>query len=102
MFNVGSYYNGELKVYTVFLDNGIPKCLKIHTSKTEEKNGLRISFAVQEKDIEQFKQKAIEVFEWFKIKPKINFWFNFKPFKNFNCFLFKLLNIFFLNSKRYS
>lgn len=77
MFNVGSYYNGELKVYTVFLDNGIPKCLKIHTSKTEEKNGLRISFAVQEKDIEQFKQKAIEVFEWFQIKPKINIELNY-------------------------
>ena len=77
MFNVGSYYNGELKVYTVFLDNGIPKCLKIHTSKTEEKNGLRISFAVQEKDIEQFKQKAIEVFKWFQIKPKINIELNY-------------------------
>lgn len=72
MFNVVSYYDGQEKTYSVFLDNGIPKCVKIHEEDSIEASGLRISFNVLEKDINNFVERAKSVFNHFKTKPLFN------------------------------
>ena len=72
MFNVTSFYNGSKNTYTIFLDEGIPKCIKIHSAKTKEENGLKISFNVEEKDVNTFKEKAEQVFKYFQMKPNLN------------------------------
>ncbi len=65
-FNVSSYYNGEQRSYSVFIDtDGQPATMHVHTQPTSEPNGLEISVPVKEGDIRRFEEEATAVFRYF-------------------------------------
>jgi len=71
-FTVVSKHKGTKSVYTCFLnEEEVPSILKIGSEPTREENGLRVEFAVQEKDFNRFADEAKKVLRPFKIKPII-------------------------------
>ena len=71
LFVVTSYQNGIKRIYTSYLENGLPKIAKMHEETTDEKNGLMVSFSVKPEDFDTFYYKAKSVFHSFKNKPNI-------------------------------
>jgi len=71
-FTTTSYYNGKQYTYIAAIDDtGVPTLNLIHSTDTNEPNGLEIGFAVKQYDFHEFSQKAIRVFHYFKRKPII-------------------------------
>lgn len=72
-YMVTSYQDGYMKVYSAFMEaQKVPTIDKIHEEPTEEPNGLRVQFAVDEKDFRKFQEEAAYVFKTFwSIKPNI-------------------------------
>ena len=71
-FTSTSYFNGMKLVYVASLDEaGEPSLNLFHTEKTNEPNGLEISFAVKSCDYSEFTAKAKRIFHYFKNKPTV-------------------------------
>jgi len=71
-FSASSYYQGMKYTYIAALDeSGVPTLSLFNTCETDEPNGLEISFAVKQYDFNEFSNKAIRVFHYFKMKPII-------------------------------
>lgn len=71
-FTTTSYFNGTQYTYIAAIDEaGVPTLNLIHSTDTNEPNGLEISFAVKQYDFQEFSQKAIRIFHYFKMKPII-------------------------------
>lgn len=65
-FTTISYYNGVKRVYiNAKNDERLPTINLIHTSETNEPNGLEISFAVKSKDINSFIENTKKILEFF-------------------------------------
>ena len=72
-FTTTSYHNGKQYTYIASIDEaGVPSLNLIHSTDTTEPNGLEISFAVKQYDFQEFSQKAVRVFHYFKMKPIIH------------------------------
>lgn len=72
-FNITSYTDGVMRMYTLCRnEQDIPELQYYGAADTEEPNGVEISFAVKPEDFEIFKEKAIEVYQYFPLKPLIN------------------------------
>lgn len=72
-FTTTSYFNGTQYTYIAAIDDaGVPNLNLIHSCETSEPNGLEISFAVKQYDFQEFSQKAVRVFHYFKMKPIIS------------------------------
>lgn len=70
MFTITSFFNGMQFVYSAFLnESGTPSIVLINESETEEKNGLKVQFAVKKEDFSEFKYKTEEVFRYFNSIP---------------------------------
>jgi len=71
-FTSTSYFNRMKFVYVASLDEvGEPSLNLFHTEKTNEPNGLEISFAVKSCDYNEFTSKSKRIFHYFKNKPTI-------------------------------
>lgn len=71
-FTVTSYFNGECRIYSCFINSeDEPDISLMDKSKTDEPNGLEVKFAVRSENFFEFKNKAEEVFKYFKQKPEI-------------------------------
>ena len=71
-FTTTSYFNGKQYTYIAAIDDaGVPTLNLIHTTDTNEPNGLEISFAVKQYDFQEFSQKSVRVFHYFRLKPII-------------------------------
>lgn len=71
-FTSTSYFNGMKYVYVASLDeSGEPSLNLFHTEETSEPNGLEVSFAVKNYDFNEFTNKAMRVYHYFKHKPTI-------------------------------
>lgn len=69
-FTVTSYFNGEQRSYSVFIDeDGRPATSHLHTLPTNEPNGLEVSVPVKTSDIQSFNSEASGVYRFFDIKP---------------------------------
>jgi len=72
-FTTTSYHNGKQYTYIAAIDDaGVPTLNLIHSTDTNEPNGLEIGFAVKQYDFHEFSQKAVRVFHYFKMKPIIS------------------------------
>lgn len=72
-FTTTSYFNGQQYTYIAAMDDaGVPTLNLIHSTDTNEPNGLEISFAVKQYDFQEFSEKAVRVFHYFKNKPIIS------------------------------
>lgn len=77
-FTVTSRYNGRKKVYSAYLDKGLPYIVRQTDDPTDECNGLEVNFPVKASDSWEFQSKAESALEFFKPKPKINISINIK------------------------
>lgn len=69
---VESTFNGEIKTYSAFIDEqGEPSIVLMNVEKTDNPNGLSVQFPVKTCDIDNFRNKAAEVYKYFKVKPII-------------------------------
>ena len=71
-FTVSSRYNGTENHYSMFRDEtGMPSSALLGSNPTSEPNGVTVTMPVKRDDINQFSEKAIQVFKWFETKPVI-------------------------------
>lgn len=72
-FVIASYVNGTKTTYNAFIDpSQIGKIAKLASESTTEENGVEISVAVRDQDIQAFAEKSKALFRYFKVKPIIN------------------------------
>lgn len=71
-FTTASYFNGKKYTYIAAIDDsGVPTLNLFSTTDTNEPNGLEISFAVKQQDFQEFTNKAMRIFHYFRMKPII-------------------------------
>ena len=82
-FTVTSYHNGIKSTYVAQIDETSQgKIIKMDESKSKEPSGIEIKIAVAEDDVNTFQKEALDLFKYFKIKPKVTG--NDQPIKDFN------------------
>ena len=65
MFTVTSFFNGFQYVYSAILnEQGMPTILLVNESETDEHNGLKVQFSVNEVDVSEFLAKSEKVFKF--------------------------------------
>lgn len=71
-FTVVSYQDGHETSYAIFRnEEGLPCFTKMGTRKTNEPNGLKVTFPVAQKDFGRFKDTVEKVYYWFDPQPNI-------------------------------
>ena len=73
-FYVVSTHGGKKRTYTMYKgDKGIPAVSLMATEAPEPDwaRGLRVGFAVKQEHIQEFSDKADEVFKWFRVAPEM-------------------------------
>ena len=69
-YSVTSIYKGEKRVYSAYLNEaGEPDLAELSNEKTDEPDGLEVSFAVASKDFYTFISKLPNVLKYFTVKP---------------------------------
>ena len=72
-FTVTSYLDGEKRVYNSFKnEHDEPVFVLLSKEDSDEVNGIEVMFSVDEHDIEEFKDKAQEIYQYFKVIPKFD------------------------------
>lgn len=71
-FHVTSYIDGIKYRYECKRENGIPSIQFIRQEPTKEKNGLEIFVPLQNYNSGEWKNKALAIFEYFKVRPNTN------------------------------
>jgi len=71
-FAIMAILDGEKRLYNAFMDAGTPKIALLVTEPTDEEQGVEISFAVQHKDHDAFKQAARRTLLGFDVMPENN------------------------------
>ena len=71
-FIVTSYFNGEKKVYNSYKnERNEPVFALLSEEDTDEPNGILVTFSVEQDDVEEFAEKAQEVYKHFKVLPRL-------------------------------
>lgn len=71
-FTVASYYNGEVRKYSVYMEAGLPQITLLTTNPTTEPNGLAVRVAVADNKRSVFAYEAGRVYAYFPVKPVSN------------------------------
>ena len=73
-FTIVSTKNGVKRIYTCHIgEDGAPAISRLHEGPADADwpHGVMVTFPVQARDIAEFHQKAIEIFQWFRIQPEL-------------------------------
>lgn len=73
-FTIVSTKDGFKRIYTCHIgDDGAPAISRLHEGPADADwpHGVMVTFPVQTRDIAEFHQKAVEIFQWFRIKPEV-------------------------------
>lgn len=69
-FMILSHQKGKVTTYNAFIDpSNVGRIAKMHTTDTDEDDGIEIQIPVNEGDIRAFRDKAQEFFKYFKVTP---------------------------------
>ncbi|MFZ9658657.1 MAG: hypothetical protein ACO29Z_08265 [Crocinitomicaceae bacterium] len=72
-FVITAFVDGVKTTYNAFIDpSQIGKIAKLASEPTKEENGVEISIAVKDYDVQSFHDKANNLFRYFKVKPVVN------------------------------
>ena len=72
-FVITAFVDGVKTTYNAFIDpSQIGKIAKLTSEPTKEENGVEISIAVKDYDVQSFHDKATHLFRYFKVKPVVN------------------------------
>ncbi len=71
-FTVVAAKDGVQRTFTVYRENGVPKCVFMHESAApaDWQNGLEVSFSVKATDVGTFAAKAAQVYEFWDVRPE--------------------------------
>jgi hypothetical protein len=70
-FMVNSYKDGTLTIWNAFIDtSNLGQMAKMGEVPTDEPNGIEVVIPVKNDDIHKFREKAFNLFAFFKIAPK--------------------------------
>lgn len=82
-FVVVSCYNGKETSYCAFIDaSGCPAISKMYERETNDSNGLKVSFNIQETDVLRFIKEIRNQLKFFKVKPLTNFYVEWHELKD--------------------
>lgn len=73
-FTIVSAKDGFKRIYTCHIgEDGAPAISRLHEGPADADwpHGVMVTFPVQTRDISEFHQKAVEIFQWFRIKPEV-------------------------------
>lgn len=73
-FTVVSVKHGIKRIYTCYIgDEGTPCISKLHEGPADAdwQHGVMVTFAVQDKDVNDFHRKTAQVVRWFQVKPVV-------------------------------
>lgn len=73
-FTVTAVKNGIMRSYVCHLDDaGAPAISLLHSAPAPKdwQHGVSVGFSVQNHDINAFRVKAIQIFRWFAVKPRV-------------------------------
>lgn len=71
-FMVVSYCDQIKTIYSAIIgEDGFPSIVKMHEELTDEPSGMEISLTVSSSDIQNFAQRAAEIYKYFDVKPNI-------------------------------
>jgi len=71
-FLINSFVDGTKTSYNAFIDpSEIGQISKLSSSKTNEPNGVEIVVPVKQEDCDTFYRKAVDLFKYFRVTPKI-------------------------------
>jgi len=72
-FVINSYIDGVKHSHNAYIDpSQIGQISKLSEESTTEKNGIEIVVPVNDSDVQEFADKAKNLFEWFKVRPKVH------------------------------
>jgi len=71
-FTITAIKDGIKGQYSAFIgEKGVPAIVQLLDEKTDEGNGVEISFAVENRsDMRQFQHEAKKVYKWFQLRPE--------------------------------
>jgi len=71
-FVINSFVDGTVSSYNAFIDpSQVGRISQLYTKKTKEKNGIEIEIPVNQEDVDSFREKAINLFQNFEVKPVV-------------------------------
>ncbi len=72
-FTVTAIKNGTQRIYSAFInEQGVPSIAQMSEELTDAGNGVEVKFSVTDRsDYNTFRSEAYDVFQWFKLQPKI-------------------------------
>ena len=79
-FNVSSFQNGLVRLYSIFMgENGVPQVAFINESKTEEPNGLCVSYNIKREEMKLFVEDIYKVLSYiepnkYKYEPNVAYY----------------------------
>lgn len=74
-FIVESRFEGEIRQYTCFIDaDGIPVITLLSCESTDECNGLTVKVPAMDSDFLDFRNKALQIYNWFSPRPNVKNW----------------------------
>lgn len=69
-FVINSFLNGKKSIYNAFIDpSQVGQISKIGEENTNEENGIEIVVPVRESDVQEFSDKAKDLFKFYKVRP---------------------------------
>jgi len=72
-FTVTSYFDGKKRVYNSFKnEHDEPVFVLLSEEDSDEAKGIEVMFSVAEYDVEEFKEKAQEIYQHFAVVPKFD------------------------------
>jgi hypothetical protein len=73
-FTIVSTKDGMKRIYTCHIgDDGAPAISRLYEGPADADwpHGVMVTFPVQSRDIAEFHQKAVEIYQWFRVKPEL-------------------------------
>ena len=72
-FVINSFTQGTKTSYNAFIDpSQVGRISKLSEESTDEENGIEIVIPVKREDCDEFYRKAVNLFAYFEVKPKVN------------------------------
>jgi len=72
-FILVSRHDGTKNTYNIYVDSqGLTQIARLSSEKTDEGNGVEVTVAVKDSDIQNFHDAAKQVFRFFKVKPIVH------------------------------
>lgn len=72
-FTIRTRKDGVERVYNAYISaKGSPTVSMLSEDDTDESNGVLVTVPVRKEDFYNFRQEAVNVFQWFRVLPEIN------------------------------